>query len=106
LAGAAADLAQVARDVRQSLAHCGYGGGRCADASREVAKRLRAQGYDAKVVTGAFLVEGRPSPHHWVEVGDTIVDATVDQFQIGFDDRLPEVLVADRSQWPQYQSRT
>lgn len=106
-AGVAAPAADAALEttaaaVRRELARCGYGGGRCADASRELARRLRAQGHDAVVVSGKFLVEGRPSPHHWVEVGDTIVDATVDQFQIGFDEPLPQVLVAPRAAWPQY----
>lgn len=94
----------AAQDVRSELEHAGYGGGRCADASCHLAKRLNAAGIEARVIAGRFkMPESRTdSPHHWVEVDGYVVDPTVDQFQIGFDEQLPKILITPYEDFPYY----
>jgi hypothetical protein len=97
-------IQDAARAVRSDLEHVGYGGGRCADASCQLAKRLNAAGIEARVIAGRFkMPESRAdSPHHWVEVDGHVVDPTVDQFQIGFDERLPKILITSYEDFPHY----
>lgn len=97
-------IREVAQEVRADLERAGYGGGRCADASCQLAKRLNAVGIKASEVSGRFkMPESRTdSPHHWVEVDGYVVDPTVDQFQIGFDDKLPKVLISSYEDFPHY----
>lgn len=94
----------AAQAVRSELEHAGYGGGRCADASCQLAERLNAAGIKARVIEGRFkMPESRTdSPHHWVEVDDYVVDPTVDQFQLGFDERLPKILITTYADFPHY----
>jgi hypothetical protein len=105
IAGAdTARIKQIAVAVRRDLEQHGYGGGRCLDASQELAQRLRAAGIEARIVAGKFkMPEARtPSPHWWVEAEGLIVDPTLDQFQIGTDEKLPKVFVgtyADREEY-------
>jgi hypothetical protein len=97
-------IQDAARAVRSDLEHAGYGGGRCADASCQLAKRLNAAGIEARVIAGRFkMPESRTdSPHHWVEVDGYVVDPTVDQFQIGFDEQLPKILITAYEDFPHY----
>lgn len=55
--------------------------GDCGPASFALCARLREEGHsDARFVTGAF--NGIYGGHCWVEIGDSIYDLTVQQFQI------------------------
>lgn len=73
---------------------------RCAEITQELVTRLRIAGFDAKHVYGAIHVEGNYAneyghgaivwadegepvdwlDHHWAQVGDVIIDVSVDQF--------------------------
>lgn len=86
---AASGVEQAVSDVNGQL----YGdlAGQCEGAAGDLALRLQAAGHDARAVQGFY---DRPmsygegfddtrTPHCWVEVGDFILDPTVQQFGSG-----------------------
>jgi hypothetical protein len=96
---------RIAASLRRDLDQSGYsGGGRCHDASQELARRLHKAGISAQVVAGKFKMPESRSlhPHWWVEADGLIIDPTADQFQIGFDEELPKVLVGTYADHKEY----
>jgi hypothetical protein len=101
------NIKQIAQEVRISMVKC-YNDNclkaLCLPVSRKLKEALLRNGYDAIVVQGVFTVDN-PDPeayadwdandfenedqmeeakytplHYWVEVGNTIIDLTADQF--------------------------
>ena len=86
---------------------------RCKSASEDLAKRLKADGFSAKVVAGRYVLEqpsGYPTDistgqqirsdkekqtplHWWVEVDGLVVDITADQFQGEVWTTIPPIVI-------------
>lgn len=88
--------------------------GRCFICVTDLALKLKKMGYPAKVAEGTFTVDN-PDPkvvpeedfesgeaftpaHYWVEIGDLLVDPTVDQFADEVDGGLPEIAIGPREE--------
>lgn len=83
----------------------------CVEASLVLQRLLVQLGHQARVVTGDFrLDKSLPNSvdepeegltmtyaHNWVEVGDTVVDITGDQFEHGLDRPWPTVYIGPRT---------
>lgn len=86
---AASGVEQAVSDVNGQL----YGdlAGQCEGAAGDLALRLQAAGHDARAVQGFYNqpmsygegFDDPRTPHCWVEVGDFILDPTVQQFGSG-----------------------
>lgn len=76
--------------------------GMCCEWANECARLLTERGIAAVVVRGRFRCDSRhvtlgDDPyrprHHWVEVGDLVIDGTATQFNDALDERMPPVFI-------------
>jgi hypothetical protein len=93
------EIAAKAREyVERKYGDPPHGG--CLEASKFIARKLREQGIQARIVHGQFDLGMSYDwrPHWWVRVGGTIIDVTADQF-IDFTDRIVIGQAKDMPQW-------
>jgi len=117
-------IEDIAKEVRDSNEDWDFTA-LCLDYSRELQKKLVANGYNAIVVQGTYLVDepnisytdesledldeeeqdtARHNPlHYWVEVDGTIVDITADQFsdEVIYDE-IPPITIGSYEDYPRY----
>lgn len=83
--------------------------GICIDASDYIVERLSEKGIEAKAIEGWMTYEDeeygtdRPYDEHtWVEVGELMIDVTIDQFQGGCYTKLPAIYIGDKHEFLTY----
>jgi hypothetical protein len=81
--------------------------GECETASKALRRKLRKIGVKADLVYGEVRAEDSVCKnawqHCWLEIGDTIIDITADQFNDEGDFLpFPEIIIDSYSNWPQY----